>query len=198
VDEILAGDAVKTGPVWTFTTCLTVDDFDGYTDDEGNRIYETWVDGFTNNTGSIVGNAVAPFAEQTIVHGGTQSMPLDYNNVAAPFYSEAELELAAAQDWTSGGTDTLVLFVRGRLTNSRTLLYAALEDSAKKAAVVVHPDPAVVTATKWIEWKIPLSSFAGVNAAKVKKLYLGVGDRQNPAADGTGRIYIDDIQLAKP
>jgi hypothetical protein len=123
---------------------------------------------------------------------------LDYNNVAAPFYSEAEQELATAQDWTAGGTDTLVLYVRGRLTNSRAPLYVALEDAAKKAAVVVHPDPAVATATKWIEWKIPLSSFAGVNTAKVKKLYLGVGDRQNPAADGTGRIYIDDIQLAKP
>ncbi len=198
VDEILTGDAVKTGPVWTFTTCLPVDDFEGYTDDEGKRIYETWVDGYTNNTGSTVGNAVAPFAEQTIVHGGLQSMPLDYNNVAAPFYSEAEQELATAQDWTAGGTDTLVLYVRGRLTNSRAPLYVALEDAAKKAAVVVHPDPAAATATKWIEWKIPLSSFAGVNTAKVKKLYLGVGDRQNPVADGTGRIYIDDIQLAKP
>jgi hypothetical protein len=198
VDEILSGDVVKTGPVWTFTTCLTVDDFDGYTDDEGNRIYEAWIDGFTNNTGSVVGNAVAPFAEQTIVHGGLQSMPLDYNNVAAPFYSEAELEFTPAQDWTNGGTDTLVLFVQGRLTNSRASLYVALEDSAQKVAVVAHPDPAVVTATKWIEWKIPLSSFTDVNPAKVKKLYLGVGDRQNPVADGTGRIYIDDIQLAKP
>jgi hypothetical protein len=200
VDEILAGDAVKTGSVWTFTTCLPVDDFDGYTDDitAKTTIFDTWIDGYTNNTGSIVGNAVAPFAEQTIVHGGLQSMPLDYNNVAAPFYSEAEREFAPAEDWTAGGTDTLVLFVRGRLTNSRAPLYVALEDSAKQVAAVVHPDPAVVTATKWIEWKIPLSSFAGVNAAKVKKLYLGVGDRQNPAADGTGRIYIDDIQLAKP
>jgi hypothetical protein len=198
VDEILTGDAVKTGPVWSFTTCRTVDDFESYTDDLGSAIFDTWIDGYTNNTGSIVGNAVAPFAEQTIVHGGLQSMPLDYNNVAAPFYSEAEQEFATAQDWTAGGTDTLVLFVRGRLTNSRAPLYVALEDSAKNVAVAVHPDPAVATATTWIEWEIPLGSFAGVNAAKVKKLYLGVGDRQNPVADGTGRIYIDDIQLAKP
>ncbi len=200
VDEILAGDAVKTGPVWTFTTCLPVDDFEGYTDDVAAKttIFDTWIDGYTNNTGSIVGNAQAPFAEQTIVHGGLQSMPLDYNNVAAPFYSETEQEFATAKDWTSGGTDTLVLYVRGRLTNSRAPLYVALEDSAKKVAVVVHPDSAVVTATKWMEWKVPLGSFAGVNTAKVKKLYIGIGDRQNPAADGTGRIYIDDIQLAKP
>ena len=45
---------------------------------------------------------------------------------------------------------------------------------------------------------MPLSSFTGVNLAKVKKLYLGVGDRKNPSADGTGRLYIDDIRVAKP
>jgi hypothetical protein len=199
VDEILTGDAVKTGPVWTFTTCRTVDDFEGYTDELGSAIFDTWIDGLTDGlSGSVVGYAQAPFAEQTIVHGGLQSMPFDYNNVATPFYSEAKREFASAEDWTSGGTDTLVLFVRGRLTNSRAPLYVALEDSAQNVAVVVHPDPAVLTATNWIEWKVPLASFTGVNAAKVKKLYLGVGDRQNPAADGTGRVYIDDIQLAKP
>jgi len=36
-----------------------------------------------------------------------------------------------------------------------------------------------------------------VNLAKVKKLYIGVGDRKSPAAGGTGRIYVDDIWLLK-
>jgi len=53
---------------------------ESYTDDEGNRIYETWIDGWTNNTGSTVGNIQAPFAERAIVHGGKQSMPMDFNN----------------------------------------------------------------------------------------------------------------------
>jgi hypothetical protein len=39
---------------------------------------------------------------------------------------------------------------------------------------------------------------AGVNLAKVEKLYLGVGDRNAPAAGGTGRIYVDDIRVTKP
>ena len=61
---------------------LIVDDVeDLYTDDEGNRIYEIWVDGWTNNTGAVVGNLTTPFAERTIVHGGRQSMPFDYNNI---------------------------------------------------------------------------------------------------------------------
>ena len=67
-----------------------------------------------------------------------------------------------------------------------------------RAATVLNPDPAAVLTTTWTEWKIPLSSFTGVNLAKVKKLYIGVGDRQNPSANGTGRLYIDDIRVAKP
>jgi hypothetical protein len=43
-----------------------------------------------------------------------------------------------------------------------------------------------------------LSSFTGVNLAQVKKLSIGVGDKKNAAADGTGRIYIDDIRIVKP
>jgi hypothetical protein len=198
VDEILTGNAVKTGPVWTFTTVKPVDDFESYTDDEGNRIYETWIDGYTNNTGSTVGNAQAPFAEQTIVHSGLQSMPLDYNNADTSFYSEVEQDFGTAQDWTAGGVDTLVLFVRGRLINRAVPVYVGLEDASKNVAVVIHPDAAIATATKWIEWKIPLSSFTGVNLAKIKKIYIGAGDRQNPVKGGTGRLYIDDIGLAKP
>jgi hypothetical protein len=197
VDEVLAGDAVKTGAVWKFTTAQTVDDFESYNDLK-NLIYDTWIDGLTDLlSGSTVGNATAPFAEQVIVHSGLQSMPLDYNNVTTPFYSEAKQDFGA-QDWTSQGTDTLVLYVRGRLVNSAAPLYVALEDNAKHIGVVAHPDPAILTTTKWIEWKVPLSGFTGVNVAKVKKLYIGVGDRTNPVKGGTGRLYIDDIRLAKP
>jgi hypothetical protein len=77
-------------------------------------------------------------------------------------------------------------------------LYVAVQDSAGKAATVVHPDPAAVLTTTWTEWRIPLSSFAGVNPAQVKKLSLGVGDKKNPTADGTGRIFIDDIRVVRP
>jgi regulation of enolase protein 1 (concanavalin A-like superfamily) len=82
--------------------------------------------------------------------------------------------------------------------NSQDPLYVAVEDSAGKIGVVPNPDPEAVLATTWTEWKIPLSSFTGVNLAKVKKLTIGVGDRKTPSADGTGRIYIDDIRVAKP
>jgi len=34
--------------------------------------------------------------------------------------------------------------------------------------------------------------------ARVKKIYVGVGDRTDPVAGGAGRIYIDDIRVTKP
>jgi hypothetical protein len=203
VDEILTGDVVKTGPVWTFTTCLPIDDFESYTDDLAAKttIFDTWIDGLTNGlSGSTVGYAQTPFAEQTIVHGGKQSMPLDYNNVKSPFYSEAEQEFASAQNWTASGVDTLVLYVRGRPINTPAKLYVVLTDASNKSGTVTYADTAVVTSTKWTEWKLALAEFsgAGVNLAKVKKIAIGVGDKANPAADGTGLIFVDDIRLAKP
>jgi hypothetical protein len=402
VDEVVGGDILG-GPVWSFTTWVTVDDFEGYTDDEGSRIYETWIDGWTNSTGSTVGYTQAPFAEQTIIHGGLQSMPLDYNNLAAPFYSEVEQEFSPAQDWTAGGAAALVLYVQGkgvdfdilpatpmidgvvddiwarasvqyiRATNDgadptgpadcsgqfRVLydatnlyvlvdvndealvqdsdpaqgwlddrveifidgdnskdaaqdgrndeqycfrwnhgvvevpvewyrsptslagvqyvvvttdsgyrietklpwttmiggsaqagrligidvmvdddddggdtdsqiawyatggdphhpnlwgtalltgpagppadrLYLTIQDSANKSATAINPDPQILKATNWVEWKIPLSDFAGANLTEIKKMTLGVGDRANPAAGRKGVLYIDDICLVQP
>ncbi len=198
VDELIAGGTTKAGPVWTFTTYLPVDDFESYTDAEGSRIYETWADGLTNSTGSLVGYMTSPFAEQTIIHGGKQSMPLDYNNLKSPFYSEAEQEFATAQDWTVGEVGTLVLFVRGKLGNGPAPLYFTVKDASNKTATVIHPDAAVIGTAKWTEWKIPLSSLAGVNLARIKKITIGLGDKANPKAGGAGQIFVDDIRLIKP
>jgi hypothetical protein len=197
VDELIAGGATRAGPVWTFTTYLPVDDFEGYTDDEGSRIYETWVDGWTNNTGSTVGYVQAPFAERAIVHGGQQSMPLDYNNVQTPFYSEAERQFATAQDWTVGEVSTLVLFIRGKLANGPAPLYFTVQDTSNKTATVIQPDATVISTAKWSEWDIPLSNLTGVNLAKVKKIVIGLGDKDNPKAGGAGQIFVDDIYVRK-
>ncbi|MCU0915989.1 MAG: hypothetical protein MUC88_15720 [Planctomycetes bacterium] len=394
IDEVnpaLPGSPWK-GAVWSFTVAdfVIVDDFESYTNDEGSRIYETWIDGWTNGSGSQVGYTSAPFAEQTIVHGGRQSMPLDYNNAKPPFYSETERKWAQPQDWTIGGVSNLVVWFRGNpvsfletgpgaitmsawgndiynaadqcrfayrtlagngtivakvesignsdpwakggvmiresldagsrfaiilvspgngvrfqarvitdglatsdtavatpeqialaapvwvklersgsafsgyysvdgvkwtalswnpqtinmvaptvyvglaLTshnvnvpttasfsgitttgavtagpwqvarigaehpgNSPEELYVTVQDSAGKTATAVHPDPAAVLTTAWTEWKIPLSSLAGVNLAQVKKLSAGVGDRANPQPNGTGKLYLDDIRVAR-
>ncbi|MCL5281625.1 MAG: hypothetical protein M1376_17135 [Planctomycetes bacterium] len=198
VDEIGAADAIKAGPVWSFTTYLPIDDFESYTDELGSAIFDAWMDGLTNGlSGSVVGYPTAPFAEQKIVHGGKQSMPLDYNNIASPFYSEAQREFASAQDWTMGDASTLVLFVRGRVGNGAAALSITVKDASNHAATVIHPDATVVGTAKWNEWKIPLSGLAGVNLTKVKMIVIGVGDKANPKTGGAGRIYIDDIYVTK-
>ena len=93
VDEILSDATVRTGDVWSFVTVMLIDDFESYTDEDGQRIFQTWIDGcgYTeptvvpgNGTGATVGHTGPPFAEQKIVHTGLQSMPMDYNNIDSP------------------------------------------------------------------------------------------------------------------
>ena len=74
----------------------------------------------------------------------------------------------------------------------------AVADSSGKSAVVKHPDPAATTFNTYTEWDIPLMSFAGVNMQAIKKLSIGVGDRDNPQRGGAGDLYIDDIRLNMP
>ena len=62
--------------------------------------------------------------------------------------------------------------------------------------MVTNPD--LVTSDDWTEWNIPLSSFGGVNLSRIKKLFIGVGDRDNPTPDGAGLIFVDDIRVTKP
>ncbi len=119
VDEVEAdGTTIHTGDVRRFTVpaYLPVDDFEAYNDEEnqGTRIYETWIDGQTNNTGATVGYWDPPFAERIMVHSGLQALPLDYNNIVSPFYSEAYREFTPVQNWTADGTDTLSLWFKGQ------------------------------------------------------------------------------------
>ena len=136
VDEV--GDTVWVGDLWTFSTSeyALIDGFEDYTDDidAGEAIFDTWVDGWVNDTGSTVGYLDAPFAEQTIVHGGKQSMPLQYDNSTSPFYSEATRTFDAAQDWSGNGANTLVVYFQGvpgpfmELANGKIVMGAAGTD----------------------------------------------------------------------
>jgi len=201
IDEVEAGGtAVHKGYVWKFTVppYLIVDDFESYTDAEGNRVYQTWEDGWTNkNSTSVVGHDAAPFAEQAIVNSGRQSMPLDYNNVNSPYFAEAELAWTTAQDWTVEGVAALSLAVRGSLSNGAGTLYVGLQDSTGKLTVVTSDDAQILTKESWTTWRIPLADF-GVKVTAIKKIVIGVGDRNNPTPGGAGRIYIDDICLVLP
>jgi len=203
VVEVNEAEAIRewAGSLWSFTTQAyrLIDGFESYTDDidAGQAIFDTWLDGWANNTGSTVGYLEAPFAEQTIVHSGGQSMPLQYDNSLAPFYSEAQRPFDSPQDWTMGGADSLRLYFHGSAANATQALYVALEDNAGHTVAVSHTDPEAVRAAEWQLWPIPLSQFAGVDLSRVRTMYIGLGHRTTPTAGGSGLIYIDDIGFGK-
>ncbi len=88
----------------------------------------------------------------------------------------------------------------GIASNIAEQLYVVVEDSTGKSKVVNHPDPDVVLSDMYQEWNIDLKavSDAGVNLQSIKKMYIGIGDRNAPKLGGTGMLYIDDIRLYQP
>ncbi len=131
IDEVnnVNANSPWVGNLWSFTTgdFLLVDDFESY-NAGANQIWYSWHDGLGygapgsppyfagNGTGAAVGDEnTVSFTEQTIVHGGRQSMPLSYDNNKQGFakYSEAELTLTAPRDWTEEGVGELSLWFRG-------------------------------------------------------------------------------------
>jgi len=202
VDEVKADGTSQKGLIWSFTTAnfLIVDDFESYNDlneDEpgSNRIYLAWIDGFEDPAnGSVVGYADPPFTEQKIVHGGSQSMPLAYDNSVGN--SEATLTLTDPRDWTVNNIGILTIWFRGDSANAAELMYVALDGNA----VVSHDNPAASQISAWTQWDIDLTRFAdqGVNLANVNTISLGFGDKSNPQAGGSGMVFFDDIRLYPP
>ncbi len=201
VDEANSANADSpwTGPTWSFTTAnfLIIDDMEGYNDlDPGdplsNRIFNVWIDGFDDPTnGSLVGNDMPPFAEQTIVNSGNQSMPIFYDNSAAA-KSEATLTLTSNKDWTVKDVDTLTIWFRGNGANAAETLYVTLDGSARVDCDI----PDATTITRWTPWNIPLQAFAdqGINLSNVNSITLGLAS----VTGGTGTMYFDDIRLHPP
>jgi len=185
VNEVNEAEPVSTwdGAIWSFATeeFIVIDDFEGY-DDEDNLIYESWADGWVNETGSTVGYLEAPFAEQTTVHSGRQSMPLFYDNTTTTT-SEADLTLAEVRNWTRAGITTLTLYLRGEADNGPGQFYVKI-DGFK----VPFGDAEALTLLEWQPWGIDLASVS-TNLTNVGTLTLGI------EGSGSGLIYIDDIRL---
>jgi hypothetical protein len=131
IDEVngVNPDSPWAGNVWSFTTSdyFVIDDFEDY-DAGANQIWYAWHDGLGygtpgtagyfagNGTGAAVGDeTTASYTEETIIHGGSQSMPLAYDNNKQGYskYSEVELKLTAPRNWTEEGVTELSLWFRG-------------------------------------------------------------------------------------
>jgi len=118
VDEYNTDGTTSKGSIWSFSVAdyIGIDDFEGYTDNDvaGEAIWQTWTDGYGIPTnGAQVGNLFPPYAEQTIVHSGLQSMPVIYDNTAGVINSEVALPLTNTRDFTEEGVKVLSLWFRG-------------------------------------------------------------------------------------
>ncbi len=111
-------------------------------------------------------------------HNANQICAADFNNMmVSPF----------PMNWVFGNIGT----------NEAEQLYIALSDGLN-TAVVKHNDTFAATLTEWQEWNIPLTAFTGVDFNSIKKVYIGLGDRDTyPDVGGSGTVYIDDIRLYK-
>jgi hypothetical protein len=203
VDEVNVAEtpAKWMGRVWSFSTpdFLVVDDFENYTNESPNRVFQTWVDGagFSsdkffpngspgNGSGSLVGYdpLAGQVMETVIVHGGVQSMPVTYGNTAGTTRSEAERTFAAPQDWTQAGVKALTLHFRGAAENTPGRLYVKINSTK----IAYDGDQSDISSLRWVQWNIDLTSVAG-NVKNVSKLTIGVEN------GGSGILYIDDIRL---
>ena len=189
IDEVNTAEAISTweGATWSFSTqeYIVVEDFESYDDDE-NRIYVAWVDGYEiDGNGSTVGNLDAPFAEQTIVHGGSQSMPLFFENLGGTTVSEAEWVLDVPMDWTGHGIKALSLMFAGDAGNTPGQLYVKVNGTK----VVYGGAAADLTVSGWLAWTIDVSSLSG-NLSNVTTLTIGI-----EGAGASGVVYVDDIRL---
>jgi hypothetical protein len=194
IDEVneAAVPSAWEGLVWTFSTqeYIVVDDFEAYKGDD-NAIYETWVDGYEDDTnGSQVGYLVSPFVEKAIVRGGTQSMPLYYDNSATD-YSEATVniaDLSITQAWTESNIKTLSLWFYGDSANAVQQMYVKLNGSK----VLYDGDAGDITRIPWQPWNIDLATL-GVDLGNVTE--LSVGFERGGLAGASGMVLFDDIRL---
>jgi hypothetical protein len=101
--------------------------------------------------------------------------------------------LSSNRDWTVKGVNRLAIWYKGDASNSAEPMYVVLNDSA----VVTNDNPNAAQASEWTDWVIDLKTFAdqGVNLTNVDSISLGLGNKSNPQAGGTGIIYFDDIGL---
>ena len=140
IDEVDEADpnGLPKGNGWSFTTAnlIIVDDFESYSAENplskhwNGWHYNPWPPGpapyFAGNiTAAATGDeTTASGCEEVIVHGGSQSMPLTYDNNKSGFtkYSETELTLIAPRDWTEEGVTELSLWFRGRPASDGSFL----------------------------------------------------------------------------
>jgi hypothetical protein len=102
-------------------------------------------------------------------------------------------------NWTTGGFTSLALSFYGQSFNFILPMYITLTDGNGNKSTVVYgdngEDPNDLQVESWHEWIIGFDKFrtADVDMTDIENIRLGFG-----SGDGSGRLYIDSIQLYQP
>lgn len=212
VDAVAADGTVTRGALWAFssTKYQIIDNFEDYVDGD-NPLWNSWLDGWDdaagNGTGALIGDETTQSTtEEATVYAGSQAFPLAFNNTGATatgstraMYSETERALET-MDLIRDGATKLTVYFHGSRSNEPVAtdkLYVVLEDTLGNDAVIVYDDEQALTEAFWHEWTIEFSEFSGegVMLDRIAKIYIGVGDRNNPVAGSSGKVVIDEIKL---
>ncbi len=199
------------GNVWSFTIANydLIDDFENY-DDTDNIIYNIWSDYYVNNTGMTVGYFDAPYAEEEIIRGGKQSMPLYYDNdgtvnegttleqSGTSYYSETELQLPETQDWTKDGLETLSFWFKGYPAKASgfveepagTYTISAMGEDIWNTADAFHFAYKEITANQSVKIIAKVESLEPVN--KDSKAGIMIRDSLEPGARNAALLLTPD------
>ena len=106
------------------------------------------------------------------------------------FYQPTTTGNVTGSNWTVaaiGDTD------QAEGTNTLDMLYFKVQDDAGKSLTVYQPASATGQCV-WTTAAIPYSDLtsAGVNLARIQKIFVGIGDSASPL-NGEGKIYLDDF-----
>jgi hypothetical protein len=149
---------------------------------------------------SADGNTWEPLGASMI----TMGMPM-YVGLALTSHSSGVRCEAVFSNVTSDGTGAWVNQDIGMTSNEAEPMYVAISNSNGTTGTVYYEDndnkdPDATLIHTWTEWNIELKDFSdqGVDLTDVNSVAIGFGDRDNPQAGGSGKMYFDDIRLYQP
>ena len=176
-DATLWSGTAVTAPYWVRLT-RAGDLFTGETSPDGT----TW---------TVLGTVTIPMGSTVCIglpvtsHSDGQATTAQLSNVATTGAVAGTWRVAAIGAYPQPG-------------NAPDAVYLVVQDNAGKSKTVVHSDPAATNLIDWQQWRIPLSTFAGLDMTAVKKISIGVGQPEQARTGGTGVIYIDDVSFGRP
>jgi len=134
----------------------------------------------------------------------TMNLPM-YIGLAVTSHNSGVACEAVFSNVTSDGVGPWTNQDIGLSSNEPEKMYVSISNNNGTTGTVYYDDndnvdPNATLKDTWTEWNIDLKDFAdqGVNLTDVNNISIGFGDKENPQAGGSGKMYIDDIRLYQP